>query len=422
MPTITTLNALEILDSRSRPTVKVVLTLDDGTRAQAQVPSGASTGTREAVELRDGDQSRYRGLGVRTAVANVTGPIAREIIGRPFDSLETLDRALIALDGTEHKSGLGANAILGVSMAFARALATSAGQELFEFLPSVGSQTPRMPVPCFNVLNGGVHAANPLDFQEFMICPLGAPTMAEAVRAGSEIYGALRSQLADAGHPVGLGDEGGFAPDIAQPEEVLDVIVAAIRAAGYTPGRDGVAIAMDPASSEFRADDGTYVVAGEHFTSDQMIDRYQAIVDSYPVWLLEDGLAEDDWDGWARLTGRLGDRIELVGDDIFCTNPAIIGQGIEKGVASASLIKLNQIGSVSETLEAMRVCADAGYRQFMSHRSGETPDTFIADLAVATGCGHIKAGAPARGERVAKYNRLIEISAAHPELPYGLPD
>lgn len=421
MPIITTLNALEILDSRSRPTVKVSLTLDDGTRAEAQVPSGASTGTREAVELRDGDPARYDGKGVLTAVGNVTGAICQAVVGRPLDSIGALDAALIDLDGTPTKSRLGANAILGVSMAFARALAVSAGQELFEYLPSIGSQSPRLPVPCFNVLNGGVHAANPLDFQEFMICPLGAPSMAEAVRAGSEIYGELRSRLAGAGHPVGLGDEGGFAPDIAGPEQVLDVIVAAITAAGYTPGRDGVAIAMDPASSEFRAGDGSYVVAGEHFTSDQMIDRYARIVDAYPVWLLEDGLAENDWDGWARLTSRLGDRVELVGDDIFCTNPAIIAEGIEAHVANASLIKLNQIGSVSETIEAMGVCARAGYRQFMSHRSGETPDTFIADLAVATGCGHIKSGAPARGERVAKYNRLMEISAAHPELPYGLP-
>ncbi len=420
MPVITKLSALEILDSRSRPTVKVKLTLDDGTRADAQVPSGASTGTREAVELRDGDPSRYSGMGVLKAVGNVTGPIAEAVIGKTFGSVEELDRTLIDLDGTPNKEKLGANAILGVSMAFARAVAASQGKELFEFLPAVGSQTPRLPVPCFNVLNGGVHAANPLDFQEFMICPLGAPNITEAVRAGSEIYAALKKKLAAAGHPVGLGDEGGFAPDIAQPEEVLATIVSAIESAGYTPGRDGVAIAMDPASSEFRAEDGSYVVAGEHFTSDQMIDRYEAIIDTYPVWLLEDGLAENDWEGWQRLTQRLGGKVELVGDDIFCTNPAIITQGIEKGVANASLIKLNQIGSVSETLDAQRTCAAADYRQFMSHRSGETPDTFIADLAVATGCGHMKTGAPARGERVAKYNRLMEISAEHPELPYGL--
>jgi enolase len=422
MPTITTLSALEILDSRSRPTVKVKLTLDDGTRAEAQVPSGASTGTREAVELRDGDPARYSGMGVLKAVGNVTGPIAKAVVGKPFETVEELDRTLIDLDGTPNKATLGANAILGVSMAFTRAVAASQGKELFEFLPAIGSQTPRLPVPCFNVLNGGVHAANPLDFQEFMICPLGLPTIAEAVRAGSEIYAALKKKLAAAGHPVGLGDEGGFAPDIAQPEEVLATIVSAIEAAGYTPGREGVAIAMDPASSEFRADDGSYVVAGERFSSDQMIERYEKIIDEFPVWLLEDGLAENDWEGWQRLTERLGGKVELVGDDIFCTNPAIISRGIEKGVANASLIKLNQIGSVSETLDAQRTCAAAGYRQFMSHRSGETPDTFIADLAVATGCGHIKTGAPARGERVAKYNRLMEISAEHPELPYGLPE
>lgn len=420
MPTITSLNALEILDSRSRPTLKVKLTLDGRTCAEAQVPSGASTGTREAVELRDGDQTRFSGMGVLKAVRNITGPIANAVIGKSFGTIGELDRTLIDLDGTENKAELGANAILGVSMAFTRALAVSQGKELFEVLPTIGSQIPRLPVPCFNVLNGGVHAANRLDFQEFMICPVGMPTIAKAVQAGSEIYAVLKKQLAAAGHPVGLGDEGGFAPDITQPEEVLDALVTAIEAAGYTPGREGVAIAMDPASSEFRTSEGYYLVAEKRFSSDQMIARYEKMVDDYPIWLLEDGLAENDWDGWQRLTQRLGDRIELVGDDIFCTNPAIISRGIQKGVANASLIKLNQIGSVSETLDAQRTCAAANYRQFMSHRSGETPDTFIADLAVATGCGHLKAGAPARGERVAKYNRLMEISAEHPELPYGL--
>lgn len=420
VPTISSVKALEILDSRGRPTVKVTLSLADGTRAEAMVPSGASTGSREAVELRDHETARYHGLGVLKAVNNVTGPIADLVRGRSFESFEDLDRELIELDGTPNKSRLGANAILGVSMAYTRALAAVAGKELFEFLPGVTGQPQRLPVPCFNVLNGGVHAANPLDFQEFMISPLGARSMSEAVRAGAEIYATLRTQLKQAGHPVGLGDEGGFAPDFSEPEQALEALVAAIDGAGYALGPGGVAIAMDPASSEFRQDDGSYLVNGTHFSSDEMIERYVHIADNFPVWLLEDGLAENDWDGWRRLTTTLEDRIELVGDDIFCTNPAIIRKGIEEHVANASLIKLNQIGTVSETLEAMKICAAAGYRQFMSHRSGETPDTFIADLAVATGCGHIKTGAPARGERVAKYNRLMEIEAEHPELPYGL--
>jgi enolase len=419
-PTISSVHALEILDSRSRPTVFVTLTLSDGTRAKAQVPSGASTGEREATELRDHDPARFNGLGVLNAVSNVEGEIADAIVGKHFASIADLDSTLITLDGTPTKSRLGANAILGVSMAYTRALAHHAGKELFEFLPGIQGQAPRMPVPCFNVLNGGVHAPNPLDFQEFMVSPLGAPSMAEAVRAGSEIYTALKKRLSTAGYDTGLGDEGGFAPQLSEPEKALDMLVAAISDAGYKPGRDGVAIAMDPASSEFRAEDGSYVVNGKRFSSDQMVDRYEAMIAAYPIWLLEDGLAQNDWDGWKHLTDRLGGQIELVGDDLFCTNPAIIADGIKAGIANASLIKLNQIGSVSETLDAMRTCATAHYGQFMSHRSGETPDTFIADLAVATGCGHIKTGAPARGERVAKYNRLIEISAEHPELPYGL--
>lgn len=420
VPTISSVKALEILDSRGRPTVKVALSLSDGTHAEAMVPSGASTGSREAVELRDHEASRYHGLGVLKAVHNVTGEIAETIRGRAFDSFEDLDKELIALDGTPNKSRLGANAILGVSMAYTRALAVVAGKELFEFLPGITGQPQRLPVPCFNVLNGGVHAANPLDFQEFMISPIGLTSMSEAVRAGAEIYATLRSQLKEAGHPVGLGDEGGFAPDFSEPEQALEALVTAIDGAGYALGPGGVAIAMDPASSEFRQSDGSYLVNGTHFSSDEMIKRYVDIAENFPVWLLEDGLAENDWDGWKKLTTTLTDKIELVGDDIFCTNPAIIKKGIEEHVANASLIKLNQIGTVSETLEAMTICQKAGYRQFMSHRSGETPDTFIADLAVATGCGHIKTGAPARGERVAKYNRLMEIEAEHPALPYGL--
>lgn len=416
---IGSLDALEILDSRSRPTVSVTLTLDNGVSAQAQVPSGASTGSREAVELRDGDPSRYGGLGVRHAVDNVTGEIAKAVVGRKWESLEQLDKALIDLDGTDNKSRLGANAILGVSMAFARAAAASDGQPLYAWLPGVEGQAPRLPVPCFNVLNGGVHAANPLDFQEFMICPLGADSMAHAVEMGSEVYGALKKRLAAEHQPTGLGDEGGFAPSFAEPEEALDALVEAIGDAGYETGTKGVGIAIDPASSEFRQPDGRYKVNGALFTSAEMISRYEAMISKYPVWSLEDGLGENDHDGWQQLTKDLGGRLQLVGDDNFCTNPKIISAAIADHIANAALIKLNQIGTVTETLEAMRICARAGYGQMVSHRSGETPDTFIADLAVATGSGQIKTGAPARGERVAKYNRLMEIAAQRPDLPYG---
>jgi enolase len=417
---VRSVSALEVLDSRGRPTVQVTLTLADGTTAAAGVPSGASTGTREAVELRDGDAARFGGGGVLTAVGNVNGEMADVLRGRSWTSLAEVDEALIALDGTPNKGRLGANAMLGVSMALARALAASHGEPLHAWLPGFGA-APRLPVPCFNVLNGGAHAPNPLDFQEFMISPLRAPSMAEAVRAGAEVYAALRKRLAAAGHATGLGDEGGFAPNLAEPEEVLGTIVAAISDAGYTPGRDGIGIALDPAASEFHQPDGTYRVNGVALSSDDMIERYAAMVETYPIWSIEDGLGEADRDGWQRITARLGDRVQLVGDDNFCTNPAIITQAIADHVANAALIKLNQIGTVTETLEAMAICHRAGYGQMVSHRSGETPDTFIADLAVATGCGQIKTGAPARGERVAKYNRLVEIAAGNPSLPYGLP-
>jgi len=415
--TPTGVKAVEILDSRSRPTLAVTITLDDGTTARAGVPSGASTGSREAVERRDGDPSRYAGKGVLGAVGAVNGEIAEAICGRTFTDQAELDRVLIDLDGTENKARLGANAIVGVSMAAARVIATAAGLPLWRTLNPSGV-TPRLPVPHFNVVNGGVHAPNELDFQEFMVAPLGAPTMAEAVRAGAEVYAALRDLLASRGLATGLGDEGGFAPEIDQPEEVLDVLVQAIDRAGYRAGRDGVAIALDPASSEFYRD-GVYRVAGESLSSDDMIDRYAEIVERYPVWLLEDGLAESDWDGWERLTTRLGAKVELVGDDILCTNPVIITEAITRKVGNASLIKVNQIGTVTETLEAIRICREAGWAQFVSHRSGETEDTFIADLAVGSGCGQIKSGAPARGERVAKYNRLMEIESAV-ALAYGI--
>jgi enolase len=417
---IARLHATEILDSRARPTLAVTLETADGLHVRAGVPSGASTGTREAVELRDGDQARYGGQGVTRAVAHVNGEIADALTGRAYSSFAEVDAALIQLDGTDTKSRLGANAIIGVSLAAARAQATTAGREIWKYLAEVSETQPLLPVPHFNVVNGGAHAVNNLDFQEFMIAPVGAPSLPEAVRAGAEVYARLKARLASQSQPTGLGDEGGFAPAIDRPEDVLQLLVEAITDAGYAPGREGIAIALDPAASEFRTPDGRYKVAGEDLTSDQLIDRYEEMTDRFPLWSIEDGLGEDDWDGWARLTQRLGSRIQLVGDDLFVTNPAIITEAIEKKVANASLIKVNQIGTVTETLEAIRVSREAGYAQMVSHRSGETEDSFIADLVVGAGCGQIKSGAPARGERVAKYNRLIEIATTESTLPYGL--
>jgi enolase len=414
---ISKVQALEILDSRGRPTLTVTLALADGTTAEAGVPSGASTGTREAVELRDGDPARFGGAGVTKAVGNVNTEINTALVGRSWSTLAEVDQAMRDLDGTANKARLGANAIIGTSLALARALASAQGTPLHEWLPGIG-QEPRLPVPCFNVLNGGVHAPNPLDFQEFMICPLGAPTLREAVRAGAETYAALRKLLAAGGHATGLGDEGGFAPNLAEPEEVLALIVAAIEAAGYPTGATGIAIALDPAASEFYRDGG-YQVNGVRLSSAEMIARYTEMIERFPIWSIEDGLGEQDRSGWQQLTAELGERVQLVGDDNFCTNPAIITAAIADGIANAALIKVNQIGTVSETLEAMRICHQAGYAQMVSHRSGETPDTFIADLAVATGCGQLKTGAPARGERVAKYNRLLQIEATGPTLPFG---
>jgi enolase len=417
MLTVERLHALEVLDSRSRPTLHVTLELSDGTIAGAGVPSGASTGSREAVELRDHDDARYSGHGVLTAVGSVTGEIADALCGRPFADAAAVDAALIELDGTATKSRLGANAIVGVSMAVARALAASRGVPLWQQLTPPGVP-PVLPWPCFNVLNGGAHAANELDFQEFMITPLGAPSMAEAVRAGAEVYASLRRRLTEQGLATGLGDEGGFAPQVREPEQVLALLVAAISDAGYATGQAGVGIALDPAASEFFRD-GAYQVAGQSLSSDEMIERYAELVDRFPVWSLEDGLAESDWDGWARLNERLGERVQIVGDDILVTNPEIIADAIDRKIANAALIKVNQIGTVTETLEAMRLCREAGWKAMVSHRSGETPDAFIADLVVGSGCGQIKSGAPARGERVAKYNRLVEIAADNPQLPYG---
>jgi len=417
---VASVSALEILDSRGRPTLAVAVRLADGTTASARVPSGASTGSREAVERRDGDHARYEGKGVLGAAAAVNTEVAVMLGGRSWNSLADADQALIDLDGTANKSRLGANATVGVSMALARALAASAGVSLWQWL-APRNVTPSLPVPHFNVVNGGVHAANSLDFQEFMIAPVGAPSMAEAVRAGAEVYAALRRELSAHKLSTGLGDEGGFAPEIAEPEEVLRILVEAISGAGYAPGPGGVSIALDLAASEFRQPDGRYRVAGELLDSAEMIERLECIIREFPVHLIEDGLGEDDDKGWITLTERLGETTELVGDDIFCTNPAIITRAIARGIGNAALIKLNQIGTVTETLEAMAICRQADYRQFVSHRSGETEDSFIADLAVGTGCGHMKSGAPARGERVAKYNRLLEIAAGNPGLKYGMP-
>jgi len=410
--------AREILDSRGRPTLEATVRLTDGLEGTAGVPSGASTGTREAVEMRDGDPGRYGGAGVTTAVAHVNGEINDAIAGRDWDSLGGLDRALIDLDGTDNKSRLGANAIIGVSMAAARAFAAADATPLHGWLTA--DLAPRLPVPHFNVVNGGAHAQNPLEFQEFMLAPIGASSFAEALRAGAETYQALKALLHQRGQATGLGDEGGFAPDLATPDDVLDLLVEAITAAGYTPGTD-IVIALDPAASEFQEADGRYRYApGELYTTAEMIDRYADLIERYPIWSIEDGLAEDDWDGWQQLTHRLGDRVQIVGDDIFVTNPAIIADAVARKVGNAALIKVNQIGTVTETLEAMTVCRAAGYAQMVSHRSGETTDAFIADLTVATGCGQLKSGAPARGERLAKYNRLLAIEAEHPDMPYGL--
>ncbi len=409
--------ALEVLDSRGRPTLTVSVRLSNGTTAEAGVPSGASTGSREAVELRDGDPARFGGAGVTKAAANVNGELSTALSGRSWSDLAEVDGAMCDLDGTPNKARLGANALIGTSMALARALAASSGKPLHDWLPGFGQQ-PRLPVPCFNVLNGGAHAPNPLDFQEFMVCPLGASSLREAVRAGAEVYQALRKLLAAGGHSTGLGDEGGFAPNLAEPEEVLALIVEAITAAGYPTGAEGVGIALDPAASEFFTDGG-YRVNGKQLSSADMIARYGEMLDRFPIWSIEDGLGEQDPEGWKQLTAELGGRVQLVGDDNFCTNPAIITAAIADGIGNAALIKVNQIGTVTETLEAMRICHEAGYGQMVSHRSGETPDTFIADLAVATGCGQLKTGAPARGERIAKYNRLIQIEAGNESLSYG---
>lgn len=408
---IINVNALEILDSRGNPTVEVNLTLEDGTEARAAVPSGASTGEREACELRDGDKKRYLGKGVLKAVENVNKTIAQEIVGKYYASQRELDYAMIALDGTPNKAKLGANAILGVSMAYARAEALSSGIPLYQYLG--GSNAHLLPVPCMNIINGGKHADNNVDFQEFMIAPHGAPSFTEAIRMGAEVFHTLKSVLKGKGYSTGVGDEGGFAPDLKSNDEAVEVILEAITKAGYKPG-DEVSICLDPAASELW-EDGKYKLfksTGKFLTSDEMVKLWEGWVSQYPIVLIEDGLAENDWTGWANMTKTLGRKIEIVGDDLFCTNKAILTEGIQKGVANAVLIKLNQIGTVTETLETIELAYKNLYNCFVSHRSGETVDSFISDLTVGVNAGHLKTGSGCRGERIEKFNQLMRIEHA----------
>jgi enolase len=408
--TIAAVSAREILDSRGNPTIAVEITTSLGRRASAAVPSGASTGSREALELRDGDPKRFRGKGVLKAVANANGELAREVIGRPLGGLgeqAALDRAMMDLDGTDAKSRLGANAILGISLAAAHAAADAAGVPLYRFLG--GDAARRLPAPMMNVLNGGAHADNTVDLQEFMIFPVGAPSFAEAIRWGAEIFHTLRDVLSERGLATAVGDEGGFAPNLSSNDEAIELVLRAIEKAGYEPGNQ-VAIALDPAASEF-CEDGKYVLAGEGVTNstEEMIAFWEGWVARYPILSIEDGLAEGDWKGWCALTRSLGDRTQIVGDDLFVTNPTILDRGIRESAANAILIKLNQIGTLSETLEAIRKAREAGFAAVVSHRSGETEDTSIADLAVGLDCGQIKTGSLCRTDRVCKYNRLLYI-------------
>ena len=412
MSTITHVTGREILDSRGNPTVEVQLTLADGAIGRAGVPSGASTGEREALELRDGDKRRYLGKGVLKAVGHVNGEIAKAIIGREADQ-RAIDAQMIALDGTSTKSRLGANAILGVSMALARAAAQSARTPLYAHLAGLyGGQHYSLPVPMMNILNGGAHADSSVDFQEFMVMPVGAPTFADAVRAGAEIFHTLRGILKKKGHSTGVGDEGGFAPSLSSNREALDVVMQAVEQAGYKPGGN-VHLALDVAASELWNGGGKnyeFKKSKESSrTADDMVALYEEWVRQYPIISIEDGLAEGDWNGWKKLTTALGTRVQLVGDDVFVTNPEILKRGIAEGIGNALLVKLNQIGTVTETLDAVAMARDAGYASVISHRSGETEDTTIADLAVATAAGQIKTGSASRSDRVAKYNQLLRI-------------
>jgi enolase len=401
------LHARQILDSRGNPTLEVDALLESGALGRAAVPSGASTGEHEAVELRDGGAA-FGGKGVHRAIDHVNGEILDAVRGRDASDQAGLDRSLIELDGTPNKGRLGANATLGVSLAVARAQSVEEGAPLWRYLG--GAQACLLPTPMMNVLNGGAHADNPVDFQEFMVMPVGATSFAQALQMGAETYQQLKTTLRSRGLSTGVGDEGGFAPALPSNEAPLELLVAAIEAAGYRPGSE-IAIALDPASSEFY-NDGAYRLAGEGRTlsSEQMVDYYESLLERYPIVSLEDGMAENDWDGWAMLTERLGGRLQLVGDDVFVTNSAMLRRGIDAGIANSILIKLNQIGTLTETLETIAMARAAGYSAVISHRSGETEDTTIADFAVATGTGQIKTGAPARSERVAKYNQLLRIA------------
>lgn len=410
MALIENVHAREILDSRGNPTLEVEILLEDGASARAAVPSGASTGAFEAVELRDGDKSRYLGKGVEKAVANVNDIIAPEIIGYDAADQRGLDRLMIELDGTPNKGKLGANAILGVSLAAAQASAESAGLDLFQYVGGPNAHV--LPVPMMNILNGGSHADSNVDIQEFMIAPIGAKTFREALRMGAEVYHALKAVVKEKGLSTGLGDEGGFAPNLDSNREALELIMVAIENAGYKPGED-VALAMDVASTEFfNAETKTYRFEGEDRDTASMVDYYAQLVDEFPIVSIEDPLSEDEWEDWKHLTETIGDKVQLVGDDLFVTNPERLAKGIEMGAANALLVKVNQIGSLTETLEAVEMAHRAGFKSMTSHRSGETEDVTIADLAVATNSGQIKTGAPARGERINKYNQLLRIEEA----------
>jgi enolase len=409
--TIESVQAREILDSRGNPTVEVEITASDGARGRAAVPSGASTGSREALELRDGDAARYNGKGVLQAVSNARGELADAVRGSALGGLDeqaALDRILIELDGTDTKSRLGANALLGVSLAAAHAAAASAGLPLYRFLG--GDEARLLPAPMMNVLNGGAHADNTVDLQEFMLFPVGAPSFAEALRWGAEVFHALKRVLHEKGYATSVGDEGGFAPNLKTNREAIELVLSAIELAGYRPGEQ-IAIALDPASSEFYQD-GRYVLEGEgvNYGSSEMISFWEDWAGRYPIVSIEDGLDESDWDGWKQLTRKLGSKLQLVGDDLFVTNPTILSRGIRERAANAILIKVNQIGTLTETLEAIRAARQAGWAVVVSHRSGETEDTTIADLAVGSGCGQIKTGSLSRSDRVAKYNRLLRIA------------
>ena len=407
MSMIIDIHAREILDSRGNPTVEVDVTLEDGIMGRAAVPSGASTGAHEAVEKRDGDKSRYMGKGVMEAVNAVNGEIADTLVGFEAVEQEAIDAAMIELDGTANKGRLGANAILGVSMATAKAAADFTGQPLYRYIGGTSARV--LPVPMMNIINGGEHADNPIDIQEFMIMPVSATNIREAVRMGSEVFHTLKKELSAAGLSTGIGDEGGFAPNLTSTRDALDFVLKSIEKAGYAPGED-IYLALDCASTEYYKD-GKYVLAGENKTlsSDENVAYLEALVNDYPIISIEDGMAEDDWAGWKALTDAIGDRVQLVGDDLFVTNPERLSQGIADGCANSMLVKVNQIGSLSETMRAVEMAHRARYTNVMSHRSGETEDATIADLAVATNCGQIKTGSLARSDRLAKYNQLIRI-------------